>query len=145
MSHLKELQHERNPEDPNGFCKLKRVIDKPNRDNIIESHVSNIFKNTDDINVCMEQLEDMFRGFYDMDNTIRKTFYIMGRDDEDEYRKMNIEIYGKLKDTSYKCKNNKKESYCDTNSDYSMTSYTVCILCLILFISVIVILCQKQK
>jgi hypothetical protein len=45
---------------------------------------------------------------------------------------------------SYDC-DERKEEYCDTRSSYGVSSYTVCILCLILFISVIVMLCQKQK
>lgn len=57
----------------------------------------------------------------------------------------NRETYDFVMDESlYQC-DEQKETYCDTNSNYSMTSYMVCILCLILFISVIVMVCQKQK
>lgn len=145
--HQEPPQRKRNEKD---FCKTKRIIDEPDPNNIIEAHISKLFKNTDNIHDFLGRLEDMHRrAISDLESTgdtIRNTFYMMERgNDKDKYSIMNKEIYGKLKDTDTDCKKNNKESYCSTNSNHSMNFYMEYILYLFLFISVIVILCQKQK
>jgi len=145
--HEEPPQHKRNEKD---FCKMKRIIDEPNPNNIIEVHVSNIFKDTDNLDDFVIQIEDMRlripSQLESMGDTLRNTFLPMKRRNEIyKNRIINKEIYGKLKDTDTDCKKNNKEPYCDTTSKYSMNFYMEYILYLFLFVSVIVLFCQKQK